>query len=388
MKLKTDRPALLEAAKTAARIAPTNHAADILKGVLLEADEATGELWLTATNRESTVRIRADANIAEGGSAVVNARMFAGMLSLMKSAAISLQGDTGTTTINGDRCTYRINHQPASQFPNTGVPENETAGKLTGVCTLARKTTYTVEDHSDSPVMQCVQLVMEGNRVQAAGMNNARITVTKGSASSEGKQEIVVPARALRKLAEMSSDADVYDVGHDDSRVWFIREGFEFTVNKNTTDKFFDTEAFLGRIAPKHAAIVEAAKMKEALDLASVAAAAGNKKKAVTVTLADGKILLDCRNDSGEADIGVDAQVSAPQEEGFDYNAEWLAQTFATITGSAKILVDERGTMVVKSPPAKPENIYLQMPTRKNGKSNADGGEAGRGDTAAAEAAA
>ena len=385
MQFETDRNTLLASARIAAKIAPAHHIVDTLKGVLLEADGETGELWLTATNGESTVRQKTDANVRTGGGIIVNARMFADMLSLLRCERVRLHSDRkGSTTITGDTCIYRINHIGAEAFPVTETGEAVAAGKLSEVCALARKTTFVIRDGETSPVMQCVQLVFRDGGVRAAGTGTCRAILTKGRAEPERECEILVPAAALGKLAQVSQDTDTYEVAQTDSCVRFEREGLTFTAKKNTTGKFVDTEGIIGKIKPTHAAIVDADAIRKALDLASVSAAAGRKTEPTTVTLSEGKILLKCTNEASNAEIGVEAEVSNKQDKGFGYNAAWLSQAFGTISGKAKILVDGRGSLLIKAPAAKPESVYIQMPIHTPGGAEPEGSNDGDGQGEAA----
>jgi len=56
MKFEINRLAILEAAKNAARVAPVGTPADVLNGILIESNEDSREVFLTATNHAASIQ--------------------------------------------------------------------------------------------------------------------------------------------------------------------------------------------------------------------------------------------------------------------------------------------------------------------------------------------
>ena len=80
MKLSLNHAEFLSAVKRGESIAPRDSALDILKGLLLEADSASGKLTITATNLEITLEQKIPCSVSEDGAIVLNARLAASML--------------------------------------------------------------------------------------------------------------------------------------------------------------------------------------------------------------------------------------------------------------------------------------------------------------------
>ena len=81
MKIEINRTAMLEAAKNVAKIAPTNAPVPLLNGVLIEGNEDTGEVYMTATNYEVSIQHKLMASVGASGTILINARLLVNMLS-------------------------------------------------------------------------------------------------------------------------------------------------------------------------------------------------------------------------------------------------------------------------------------------------------------------
>ena len=90
MKIQVNRQEALALAKAAESIAPGKAVMDELRCVLLEAGE-DNTLTMAATNMEVALERRMQAQVREGGSLLMGAKLFVGMLSLLGGETVTIQ---------------------------------------------------------------------------------------------------------------------------------------------------------------------------------------------------------------------------------------------------------------------------------------------------------
>ena len=92
MKIVMNRLEALSLAKAAESIAPSKATMDELRCVLLESGE-DGKLTMAATNNEVALEQRMPAQIQEAGALLINAKLFANMLSVLGGETVTIQGE-------------------------------------------------------------------------------------------------------------------------------------------------------------------------------------------------------------------------------------------------------------------------------------------------------
>ena len=119
MKLSLNRAEFLSAVKHGESIAPRDSALDILKGLLLEADSASGKLTITATNLEITLEQKIPCSVSEDGAIVLNARLAASMLEKLAGDVVTLERIPGKLLLylRGSDAEYLIPIWERNSYP-------------------------------------------------------------------------------------------------------------------------------------------------------------------------------------------------------------------------------------------------------------------------------
>ena len=360
MKFEINRKTMLEAAKNVAKIAPSSSPVDVLNGILIESNEETGEVYLTATNYEISIQQKVMASVKEGGAMLINARLLVGMMSMLEGEIVILSADRPELLkVIGDKCTYKINCLPSKSYPKPIMPFPEESALMTGICSLAKRTTFAVSKDESKPSLQCVQVKLKNNAVYATACDGIRMMLVKDSAEQTDEREFLLPGRALQTLAAASKDDDVFEVGDIGNEVVFVRGDMIFTIRKLDTGSYIDATAMVKKFEPIYAAVTDANKIKDALSLTEIGALSGKTKAPVNLILSDGEIILKCANDFNEISSTVAASISKDTPNtGFFYDVSALIKLFQVISGKVKLEMDAKGFMFVKTR----SEVYLQAP--------------------------
>jgi len=269
MKIEINREIMLEAAKNVARVAPTSMSADIIKGVLVESDSDTGEVFLTATNHEVSIRQKVSAMVEEGGVMLVDPRMLVDMTTKLEGDFVSLSSDRPELLkVKGGRCIFQIGCHSSEGYPKPIIPFPEASAPMTGICSLSKRTTFVVSSDDNKLAMQCVQVKLKDNAVHAAASDGiGRMMLVKSESEPTSEQEFLLPGRSLKILASISDDTDVFEVSDIGNEVVFVRGDMIFTIRKMVTGAFIDTASVVKNFKPAYSAVTDAGKLKEAFNL-------------------------------------------------------------------------------------------------------------------------
>jgi len=354
---------MLEVAKSVAKVAPSNPHANGINGILIEGNESTGEVYLTATNYEVSIQQKVFASVVENGAMLVNARLLVDMMSKLKGEFVSLSADKPELLkVTGDRCTFQINCLSPSSYPKPVMPFPEETVLMTGICSLSKRTTFLASKQENKPLaLQCVQVKFKNSAVHAAAVDGNKIMLVRNSAEPTTEQEFLLPGNSLQLLASVSSDSDVFEVGDLGREVVFVRGDMIFTIRKLATGDFMDTNAVIKRIEPVYSAVVDASKIKEGLNIIAVGALANNSNAPINLVLSNGEIILRCNSNYSDATTALPANISQDTPDtGFFYDVSALLKLFQVVGGNVKLEIDAKGFMLIKTR----SEAYLQGPVR------------------------
>jgi len=362
MNIEVNRHYILEAAKIASKVAPSAAYSDVINGILVEGNSDTGELYLTATNHSISIQMKVMATVHESGSMLINARLLADMMSKLDTDFITMSANKPQLlNVIGGRCRYQINCLSSEHYPKPIIPFPEESVIMSGICSLAKRTTFAVSKSDNIPELQCVQVKLKNNAVQAAACDGMRMMLTKDAAGTPDEREFLLPGSSLHLLASISKDDDVFEVGSIGNQVVFVRGDMIFTINKLSTGEFIDINNLLQKVEAVYTAVADAGKLKEAFELLAIGAAIGGKHNPINLAMADGEISMNCNHEYSEASTSVTANViNGTPDTGFHYDVSALVKLFRVVGGTVKIEIDANGFMMIKTR----TEVYLQRPMR------------------------
>ena len=104
MRARMNRKILLSYLKSMVRVVPQSNSIMELMGFMIECNEDEGVVYITVSNLETTIQRKFNASIEEGGSFVVAARMFLGIVDRLGGEDIILEHNEKLLGITSERC--------------------------------------------------------------------------------------------------------------------------------------------------------------------------------------------------------------------------------------------------------------------------------------------
>ncbi len=184
----------------------------VLANILLATDE--GRVRLSATNLELGISCWIGGQIAEEGAITVPARTLSDLVSTLSNDSVLLELNPKNQVLN-IRCgasVTDIKGIDAQEYPPMPVPDLDNGLELNinDFKEMIQQVVFAVSSDDARPVLQGVQVTVEGSDMTLASTDGYRVSVRKAvlESSAATSFSIIIPARALSELARIASDGE------------------------------------------------------------------------------------------------------------------------------------------------------------------------------------
>jgi DNA polymerase III subunit beta len=368
MKLTCAKDELAEKLQVAGRGVSTRTTVQILAGILLRAEG--GQLSLSATDMEISLRVALEAQVEDEGSVVVPGRLLVDIVRLLPAGegTISHRAEEGVVELVCGSASYRLHTYAAEDFPR--LPEVDDASAFSVdreafVDTIARVGRSASRDES-RPVLTGVLVRFEGDKLVMAATDSYRLSVKEtGLSDGPGREvEAIVPARALSELARIAQGGEggAIQVGVQENQVVFgvddvwltaRRIDGQFPNYKQLLPETFEAEVTMPR--------------EEFLDVVRRTSVLAQRKSPLRLRFEDGELTVSAQTqDVGEAHESLPIAYSGEAIE-IGFNAEFLRDGLESVTDDSvrmKLISPLRPGLIHGETD---DFLYLIMPIRLAG---------------------
>lgn len=354
MKLSLNRAEFLSAVKRGESIAPRDSALDILKGLLLEADSASGKLTITATNLEITLEQKIPCSVSEDGAIVLNARLAASMLEKLAGDVVTLERIPGKLLLylRGSGTEYLIPIWERNSYPKLEIPFPEDTVLVGGIPGMARRTVFAAAQDGNKPLMKCVNLKFTKDGLRAAVGNGSCMVAARGDDKSTGNISLLLPALSLEKLARMCGEEDEFHVGTTGKAIVFLQKDFAYSARLLEGD-YIDTDWIIGSIQNQFTVLTGVQELRKALDSASCVDTDGK----VCLRFEGQRLTFCCRSERGNTAVALDVVPLTGMPRGeYWYIAKQLMLCLKSLAGTVKLGVAQGSMLTLET-----ENAYYMQ---------------------------
>jgi len=368
MKLTCAKEEFAEKLQVAGRGVSARASVQILAGILLRA--AGGQLSLSATDMEISLRVSLDAQVEDEGSVVVPGRLLVDIVRLLPAGEVTIshRAEEGVVELVCGTASYRLHTYAAEDFPRLPEVDPSTAftvDKEAFVDTIAKVSRSASRDES-RPVLTGVLVRFEGDKLVMAATDSYRLSV-KETALPEGpgrEVEAIVPARALAELARIAQGGEPgsLQVGVQENQVVFgvddvwltaRRIDGQFPNYKQLLPETFEAEVTMPR--------------EEFLDVVRRTSVLAQRKSPLRLRFDDGELTVSAQTqDVGEARESLPISYSGETIE-IGFNAEFLRDGLESVSDDSvrvKLISPLRPGLIHGE---SDDFLYLIMPIRLAG---------------------
>lgn len=385
------------------RVVPSRPNLTVLSNVLIEADETTQKVSLTAFDRELGIRTNFSAEVIEGGRITLPARLFNDIVSRLPEMEITLStaGDDNDSDMEEEILAilsaasgqFQLRGIAASQFPPLPQIESTDTIEIPAASFLAglRSCLFAASSEPSKQILTGIHVKTPGDEdfasydsLEFAATDSHRLAVAETSLATEDTEDppiakitnffaVTIPAKALRELERMlasSQPEEIVNLVFDETQV-----AFELGIRGNGDANRRLTSLRLTGAYPQYeqlipdrfsrSAIVERKRLLSSLEL--VAAIADRQNNIVKFSLngKEGQLCLSVdAKDIGNAKQFIPADLTGEDTE-IAFNIKYLMDGLKALPASdIKMQLNEWNQPVIFTPLGSLKMTYLVMPVQ------------------------
>lgn len=210
---RCDKDTLADGLAAAFRASPLKATSAALSGVLLEADP-DGEVRLSATDGELTIRTSVPADVDQPGEAVLH-KLFGEIVRSLGAGAVELRVDeTGVADISAGRSHFSLRTYPRRDFPTLPVTGGGSVRVQAGLLPAAIDQVVTAASSDRGrPILMGVLVEPTDSGLRLVATDSYRLAVREVPIVGllAAGEKALVPARALSELSRLAAAAAADD---------------------------------------------------------------------------------------------------------------------------------------------------------------------------------
>jgi DNA polymerase-3 subunit beta len=336
LKLTVSRDALLAALSVVARGVSPRTSLLVLGGIRVQA--ANGELQLAATDMELSLRTSLEAEVSDGGEAVVPGRLLLDIARALPDGEVVVEqsAEEAVVSLRSGSASYRLHTYSVEDFPRLPTVHDIALHAVDGdtlIETIGRVGRSASRDES-RPVLTGVLVRFEAERVVMAATDSYRLAVKETAAAGPLPElEAIIPARALQELARTAASASQVQIGVQENHVVFGIDGTWLTTRR--IDGQFPNYR---QLLPEQFEHELQLPREEFLDVVRRVSLLAQRNSPIKLRFAEGELVVSAQTqDVGEAQESLPAAFAAdPMEIGF--NAEFLRDGLESVDSTTVTL--------------------------------------------------
>ncbi|MCQ2976616.1 MAG: DNA polymerase III subunit beta [archaeon] len=216
---------LIVAINTVSKAISNRTANPILSCMLLKAEG--NDLYLIGTDLELSIKSKINANIQQGGSLALDAKLFPEIIRRLPEGLIEITSDENNyATIKCGKLEYKLAGQAGADYPELPVVEKNNAIVMfqDDLRNMIKSTIFSIATEETKPILMGELLEIENNEVTLVAVDGYRISAKKGIVSNNaGSLQAIIPGKNMNELSKiLSSDKeDKMNVYFTDRNVLF-----------------------------------------------------------------------------------------------------------------------------------------------------------------------
>ena len=209
MKFTCNQQTLAKALNTVSKAVSNRTTLPVLKGILLEAN-ADGTLILTASDLEISIQKTIEADVQEGGSAVVISKLFGDIIRKLPNEEILIEkNENGNIQIKTNSSEFTVISLPVDEFPNIGEKE-KIQSKLSFNCELfkemVKKTSFAASIDESKGILVGILTEINPQNVTMVSLDGFRLALANETMISMEEGSFIIYAKIMNEISKIISD--------------------------------------------------------------------------------------------------------------------------------------------------------------------------------------
>ncbi|RJQ45723.1 MAG: DNA polymerase III subunit beta [Gaiellales bacterium] len=232
MRISCPKDILFEKLQIVLKTVATKSTMPILAGIHIRTT-GPGEIELSSTDMEMSLRITAGATVEEEGAVVAPGKLLTDVVRSLPAGEISIASEDENQMVDivSGQASFKLNCLPAQDFPRLPEMQDEAsfeieAGPLLKVVNTVARAASRDETR---PVLTGILVKFSKDRLKMVATDSYRLSVMESAAGSSlaDKKEVIVPRHALEELPRLFDQKDdgKITIAIAESQIMFRDEG-------------------------------------------------------------------------------------------------------------------------------------------------------------------
>ena len=332
MRFSINKKEIAEKLQSLISIIPTKSNMMILSNFKIEADAASSQLTITATDLNITTIVKIAANVLETGSVLVSAKL-SEILNALPDSEVKFSIKEDNLFVECEKSEYEIRYVESSLFPE--IPTIQDAQEYTidsdNFKKLIHNTIFCASTDTMQSVCNGVFLRIEEGLVTMAATDTKRIGEAKLTTpiSCGEPYDIVIPTRALTFLDKaINADTEELKIKYDEHRIIFTLPNI--TLISNRFEGRYPNYTVAFRHPPVHEFMIDKNKLRDAIRRVSLLSE--DEDKLIKVYLYANELRIESvHSDRGTAKESVSPYKYEGPEDLFCINSKFILSILSVI---------------------------------------------------------
>ncbi len=349
MIINAKRQELLAQAKKTARAASASSPLKELSGILLEADDKTNVIRMTATNLETTIRSTMPAAVDRAGNAVIDAKLFLEILNKLPGDDVYMElKKTSVMFISSSSAKYDLAVLQSANFPNVDIPYPGDTVTVKGLNTLISRAVFAVATGTPQTVYHCLNFVISENGLRVIAGNHVCAVQLRGDPECVGNISLLIPATSMKLLASIAGDDDVFELGVTGNngavKNAVFSDGTTLFTARLMEGEFVNTHKIFDSVAPVTSVRLDAGKLRDALEQVSDF---HPEHGGVEISVGSGGLDLKCEAGHGSFVSHIDAMIDNAANAQYYYISKNLLGCSRSLKGEVTLCFSKNKLLAV-----------------------------------------
>ena len=219
-----------------------------IEGILIET-EGENSCVLSSFDLEKGVRLKAQAEVEEGGSYIINAVKLNQIIRMMPEENITIEVDKrNVTRIYSGRSSFELHALSGEDFPN--LPDLGTEGgfevKQGDFRNLIVRTMFAVAQNDQRPAINGAFFIIDSGKITVVGCDRNRLAINSRTCDTAGDNcNFIIPGKSLGELVKLLSDEDENVVVRLARKHCVFKIGDVYFFTRLIDEDYIDYERFL-----------------------------------------------------------------------------------------------------------------------------------------------
>ena len=271
MKFSCEKALLSAAVSVTSRAVAAKSSIPAMEGILIEAGDA---LRLTGYNLETGIQASVPAEIVEGGSMVLSARLFGEIVRKMPDDVVVFSSQEYMVNVKCGLSEFNILGTDPEEFPELPAVDQQNALTIGQpvLRSMISQTLFAVSDNESRPIHTGALFETEGDKLTMVAVDGYRLALRRGKLMNQlapGGLSFVVPGAALGEVEKICADSDEVVVVHVGDRHVMFSIGDTLLVARRLEGEFLNYRQTIPR---NNGIVLEAdtADLQRSIDRASL----------------------------------------------------------------------------------------------------------------------